>query len=159
MPFYDPLEAKFANRPLDAWQLSKRNFDFDMGFVGWIQKYLETRKLPCDVVSAKGWINKSKFEGERYELCQLQWEAYQESIKPKPVLKAVVVDHVLSGGVGGDADESVADRDADVASAPLSYPEPELPDEFARLEGESGREYAARMMRISREKIKSIGSW
>ena len=153
MPFYDPLAARFAQRPLDAWQVSKKNFDFDMGFVAWIRKYLETRKLPCDVVSAKAWINKSKFDGERYELCELQWEAYQESIASKPVLKAVVADPLLSGGVGDLANQSAVDCDDDAIA------EPELPDEFARLEGESGSEYAARMMRLSREKIKKIGSW
>ena len=166
MPFYDPLAAQFANRPLDAWQVSKKNFDFEMGFVAWIRKYLETRKLPCDVVSAKAWINKSKFDGERYELCELQWEAYQESLKvaERPSLKPVVLNSGLSGGVGDGAGESGVDgADDAVGTSPSPSLEgggqEDLPDRFRKLEGESGDEYRARMARIVSESIKKVGSW
>ncbi len=155
MPFYDPLAARFANRALDAWQISKKNFDFDSGFVAWIQKYLETRKLPHDVASSKAWINKSKFDGERYELCELQWEAYQESLKApeRPALKPVVFDSGVSGGDLHGAGRFDFDRAENASIVP------DLPDRFKRLDGETGDEYRARMARIVSESIKKVGSW
>ena len=155
MPFYDPLAAQFANRPLDPWQVSKKNFDFDSGFVGWIRKYLETRKQPCDVVSAKAWINKSKFDGERYELCELQWEAYQDQLQfaeSKPKLRALDGDRELhSDHDGATESDAIGAVDAPV--------EPEIPDKFKRIDGESAEEYRARMARIVSESIKKVGSW
>jgi hypothetical protein len=147
MRYYDPLAAQFANRPLDPWQLSKKNFDFDLGFVAWIRKYLDVRKLPHDVVSAKAWINKSKFDGERYELCELQWDTYRDSLQfteSKPMLRALDGGRVLPDNDLGGADQSCVDGTDD---API---EPELPDEFKPIEGESPQELQARRLRILR---------
>lgn len=148
---YDPMRSKFANRPLDPWQVSKKKFDFDSGFVAWIQKYLEKLKCTSDVVSAKAWINKGKFgDGERYELCELQWEAYQESLKTpeRPTVKPVVSDSGLSGGDLHGSGQSDLDR-VDDASV-------EMPDEFKALEGESPQELQARRLRVLRAKISGM---
>lgn len=141
---YDPMRSKFANRPLDPWQVSKKKFDFDSGFVVWIQKYLEKLKCTSDLYSAKAWINKGKFgDGERYELCELQWEAYQESLKApeRPSPKPVVSDSRVSGGDFHSADQSDSDGVDDAV---------ERPDEFAKREGESGAEYVARMSALTK---------
>jgi hypothetical protein len=149
MPIYDPLAAQFDNRPLAPWQLSKKTFHFDDGFIKWIQKYLEVRKLPCDGAAAKSWINKFKFEQKRYEDCELQWDEYQESLKApeRPSLKPVVSDSGLSGGDLDGANKAGVDGADD---API---EPELPDEFKALEGESPQELQARRLRVLRAKI------
>lgn len=147
----DRFAARFVkDRPLDPWQVSPKKFDFDVQFVRWIQKYLERLECLHDVVSAKAWINKGKFEEERYDLCQLQWEAYQESLvaaESRSKLRALdggrnVPDSDLDG-----ADKSSADR---VDDAPI---EPEIPDEFKRLEGESLTAYNSRVKAIARQKM------
>jgi len=153
MAIYDPLAARFLNTPLAPWQESSKLFHFDDGFVAYIRKYLEARKLVSDVVSAKAWINKAKFgDGERYELCTLQWQTYQESIASKPVLKAVAGDIGSPDGVNGDCGESDVDRAvADV--------EPDLPDRFKKLEGETPEAYRRRMFVSIQENIKKVGNW
>jgi hypothetical protein len=153
MPFYDPLAARFDNRPLDAWQLSKKNFDFDLGFVAWIRRYLETRKLPHDVLSAKAWINKSKFNGERYELCELQWEAYREELQfteSKPVLRVVGGDCDVPSGGGDGANQSGVDCAVD---AVMRSP---LPPDMEEIEGESDADRAVRCRKYVQEKLKKM---
>ena len=75
---YDPMSARFDNRPLEPWQKSKAMFDFDEGFVSHIQIYLKDRNKPANLLAAKQWINRFKFDQERYELCHLQWSNYEE---------------------------------------------------------------------------------
>lgn len=157
MPIHDPFAARFAkDRPLDPWQVSPKKFDFDMQFVRWIQKYLDRLECLHDVVSAKAWINKSKFEEERHDLCQLQWEAYQESLvaaESRSKLRALDGGRNLPDSDLVGADKSSADP---VNNASV---EPELPDQFRRLDGESAQDYRARMARIVSESIKKVGSW
>lgn len=133
----DPLAAKFE-KTLDPWQRSAKKFDFDPEFVRWIQKYLEKLECISEVVMAKSWINGANFNEKRHDDCTLQWEAFQESIANRPPLKAVVAHHSESGGVGDSASQSV---------------EPELPDEFKRLEGESLTAYNKRVGEIARQKM------
>lgn len=148
MPIYDPLAARFLNTPLAPWQESSKMFHFNAGFVEFIRKYLEARKLISDVASAMAWINKAKFgDGERYELCTLQWQTYQESIASKPVLKAVAGDIGSPDGANGDCGESDVDRATDVA------------DEFKRRADETSAQYGARMAKSVQESIKKIGNW
>ena len=151
MPLYDPMAARFDNRPLEAWQVSKKTFDFEAGFVKWIQKYLEIRKLPCDAAAAKSWIKNFKFDQKRYEDCELQWDEYQESLKipERPSLKPMVLDSGLPSGNIHGADQSDSDR----AEPEI---ETELPDEFKALEGESPQELQARRLRVLRAKISGM---
>lgn len=151
----DPLAEKFGNATLAPWKKSATKFDFDEGFVKWIQKYLEKLKLPCTLIDALAWINKADFRsdsGERNDRCTLQWQGYQESLKApeRPSLKPVVSDSGVSGGDLHGASQSDLDR---VDNAPI---EPELPDEFKRLEGETDRELQARRLRVLRAKVSGM---
>ena len=128
----------------------------------WIQKYLKDRSQPSDVVSAKGWINKTKFTLERYELCELQWEAYQESLKqpaPQPTPQPAVVNRPVVVPAGG----SRVVNDAPVVSdsqPTVIEPEPvPIDPETVRLEGETDQQYRGRMIRMMREKMQKIGKW
>ena len=158
--YFDPMAARFAQQqqPLAPWQMSAKLFDFDEGFVKWIQKYLEKRTQPFDVVSAKAWINKSKFQLERYELCELQWAAYQESLQPpapspapkpeQPTLKPKPVSGPVGVVGGGVAASAEPERDL----VPVD------PD-TVRLQDETDQEYRLRMVRQMREKMTKIGKW
>ncbi len=147
----DPLAAKFE-KTLDPWQRSVRKFDFDPDFVKWIQKYLEKLQCNSELVMAKSWINGANYAGKRRDDCELQWEAYQESLKApeRPSLKPVVSNSVLPVGDTHDDDRRGLDCDS---PAPL---EPELPDEFKALEGESPQELQARRLRVLRAKISGM---
>lgn len=152
MSIRDPLAEKFS-ATLAPWKKSGKKFDFDEGFVKWIQKYLEKLKLPCTLIDAKAWINKADFRsdsGERNDRCTLQWEGYQESLvaaESKPKLRALDGGRVVPDSDLDGANQSSADRAVD---API---EPEIPDEFKRLEGESLAAYNKRVGEIARQKM------
>lgn len=122
---YDPLGARFRNAgKLEPWQKSAGRFDFNEGFVGWVQSYLEVRKQPHDNAAARAWINVGFFKLERLELVHLQWSAYQEhqanAAPPRPDSESEPNDPLHANPVPSGAPSPAVDSTRSPSEPPLT---------------------------------------